>query len=112
MFADEVELLDGDYHIKIDTKVQPVQHAPPRVPVALRDKLKAELDRLVEEEIIAPVTAPWVNLLVVVAKKNGRLRLCLDPKDLNKAIQREHLSSPNNRRRRHPTPWCKSFYQT
>ncbi len=89
-------MLDGDYHIKIDTKVQPVLHAPRRVPVALKDTLEAELDRLVEEEIIAPVTAPtpWVNSLVVVAKKNGRLRLCLDPKDLNKAIQREHYPLP------------------
>ena len=96
VFVDEVGLLDGDYHIMIDTKVQPVQHASRRVPVALRDKLKAELDRLVKEEIIAPVTAltPWVNSLVVVAKKNGRLRLCLDPKDLNKAIQREHYPLP------------------
>ena len=78
---DIVGLLDGDYHINIGTKVQPVLHAPRRVPVALKDTLRAKLDRLVEEEIIAPVTAPtpWVNSLVVVAKKNGRLRLCLDP---------------------------------
>ena len=47
-------LLDGEYHIKIDTKIPPVQHAPQCVPGALRDKLKVELDRMVEEQIIAP----------------------------------------------------------
>lgn len=33
---------------------------------------------------------PWVNSLVVVEKPNGKLRVCLDPKDLNNAIQRPH----------------------
>ena len=28
--------------------------------------------------------------MVVVTKKNGMLRICLDPKDLNRAIQQEH----------------------
>ena len=32
----------------------------------------------------------WVSSLVVVEKPNGKVRLCLDPRDLNKAIQREH----------------------
>ena len=96
VFADEVGQLEGEYHNKLDTAVAPVQHAPRRVPVALRDQLKAELDEMVEKGIIAPVTVPtpWVNSLEVVAKKNGKLRLCLDPKDLNKAIQREHYPLP------------------
>ena len=36
----------------------------------------------------------WVNNLVVVEKRNGSLRLCLDPKDLNKAIKQEHHKIP------------------
>jgi len=32
--------------------------------------------------------------MVVVPKKNGSLRICLDPKDLNKAIQRQHYPLP------------------
>ena len=36
----------------------------------------------------------WVNSLVYQRKQNGRLRLCLDPKDLNAAIQREHHVTP------------------
>ena len=96
VFADEVGQLEGKYHIKIDAAVTPVQHAPRLVPVALRDQLKAELDEMMEQGIIVPVTVPtpWVNSLVVVAEKNGKLRLCLDSKDLNKAIQREHYPQP------------------
>ena len=46
--------------------------------------------------IIARVTRPtdWVKSLVIREKENGRLRLCLDPKDLNKAIKREHHPIP------------------
>ena len=43
------------------------------------------------EGILAKVTEPtqWVNSLVVV-ETNNKLRVCLDPRDLNKAIQRPH----------------------
>ena len=96
VFSEEVGQLEGKYCIKVDSTVNPVQHAPRRVPVALRDRLKSELDKMVEQEIIHPVTTPtsWVSSLVVVAKPNGKLWLCLDPKDLNKAIQREHYPLP------------------
>ena len=49
-----------------------------------------------EIRIIQPIQelTDWVNSLVIVEKQNGRLRLCLDPRDLNKAIKREHFKLP------------------
>ena len=75
---------------------QPVQHAPRRVPVAIRDKLKQTLEHLTQQGIITPVTEPtdWISSMVVVTKKNGMLRICLDPNDLNRAVQREHYPLP------------------
>ncbi|VDI67890.1 Hypothetical predicted protein [Mytilus galloprovincialis] len=32
----------------------------------------------------------WVNSMVTVIKPNGKIRICIDPRDLNKAILREH----------------------
>jgi hypothetical protein len=51
---------------------------------------------MVDGDIITPITepTPWISSLVVVPKKSGKLRLCLDPKDLNKAIRRENYSMP------------------
>ena len=91
-----LDKLDGEYHIKVDATVEPVQHPPRRLPVALRDLLKAELDRMVSQDVSTPVatSTPGVSSLVVVPKKDERLRLCLDPKDLNRAIQRKHYPLP------------------
>ena len=46
--------------------------------------------------IIVPVEEPTdqVNSLAVKEKPNGSLRVCLDPKDLNKAIKMEHYPVP------------------
>ena len=96
MFDGGVGLLKGTYHIRLDTSVDPVQHAPRRVPVPLRECLKETLDTLVQEDILAQVEqpTPWISSMVIVPKKDGSLRICLDPKDLNKAILREHYPLP------------------
>ena len=36
----------------------------------------------------------WVNSIVIVEKPDGNLRICLDQKDLNRAVKREHLQLP------------------
>ena len=96
VLSESVGLLEGIYHIRLDTSIDPVQHAQRRIPVPLRDTLKVALEDLVKQDIIAPVTepTPWITSIVVVPKKNGALRICLYPKDFNKAILREKYSLP------------------
>ena len=88
--------LPGSYHINIDPNVKPGVHPPHRVPFALRHKLRAELDRMVSLGVIEKVDQPtdWVNSIVLIEKHNGDLRICLDPKDLNRAIKREFARMP------------------
>ena len=45
---------------------------------------------------LANVNEPtdWVNSMVMTEKKNGDVRICIDPKDLNMAIKREHFQIP------------------
>ena len=88
--------LQGQYNIEIDPDVTPVVHAPRKVPVALKSKLKTELKRLENEDIITQIkdeATPWVNSIVIVDKPN-KTRICLDPKDLNRAIKRRHYPMP------------------
>ncbi|XP_059046957.1 uncharacterized protein LOC131842442 [Achroia grisella] len=86
----------GKYHIVVNPSVMPVISASRKVPLGIRDKLKSELNKMMDMGVIRKVShpTPWVNSLVIVAKKNGGIRLCLDPRPLNTAIQRAHFQLP------------------
>ena len=93
MFDEAFGKLPGTVYLKVDKNVLPVVMPNRRVPIALRPKLKNELETLC---VITPVdvAAPWVNQLVITEKKGGDIRICIDPRLLNKAQQREHYSLP------------------
>ncbi|XP_048257540.1 uncharacterized protein K02A2.6-like [Haliotis rufescens] len=83
-------------HITVDPSVPPMIHAPRRCPIHLKDEIKAELDEMEKIKVIAKVTEPtdWVSSLAYSRKASGKLRVCLDPKDLNTAIKRPHYKTP------------------
>ena len=85
-----------EHRIEIQPVTAVVVHPPGRVPFSLHGKLKETLDRLEKNGVIARVDRPtdWVNSLVIAEKKDGNLRLCLDPRDLNKVINCEHYKIP------------------
>ena len=73
----------------------PVQHAPRRVAVTLQKEVKEKITEMEKKGIIQKVKEPtdWISSMVVVAKP-GKIRICLDPRDLNKAIQRPKYQMP------------------
>ena len=89
---DGIGKFQGQYHITVDPSVPLVVHAHRRVPLSLREDIKHELDHMESKGIIVKLKegkpTAWVNSLVYRRKPNGQLRICLDPKDLNKAIRR------------------------
>ncbi|XP_011664712.2 uncharacterized protein K02A2.6-like [Strongylocentrotus purpuratus] len=96
VFDGELGEMPGEVNLQVDKEVQPTILPPRRLPHAIKQKVKAELDRMVDREVIAKVTKPtsWVSQLVVAEKKNGDLRICIDPRPLNKALKREHYPLP------------------
>ncbi|KAL7851936.1 hypothetical protein SRHO_G00177210 [Serrasalmus rhombeus] len=89
-------VLPQTYKIQLKENAQPVVHPARRVPAPLRTRLKKELDRMTMLGVIKKTEEPtdWVNSMVCVRKKNGDLRVCIDPKDLNENIKREHYQIP------------------
>ena len=67
-----------------------------RLPLALHSQVKEELDKMVENDIITPVSEPtsWCSPIVVVKKKDDKLRICCDFRELNKYVQRQHFPIP------------------
>ncbi len=52
--------------------------------------VKEDIDKLLVVRFIQPMKeATWLSPIVVVLKKNGNLRICVDFKKLNKATKKD-----------------------
>ena len=69
----------------------PIVCSPRRVPDALRDPLKEELDRMESMKVIRKLdineASDWVHALVLAVKPNRKLCVCLDLHTLNAVLQ-------------------------
>lgn len=90
VFDGFVKTMEGKlFRIALTEDAEPFcVHTPCTIPYAFRDKLKAELELLQEQNIIG---AP-----IVVAMKKGtdKIRMCVDLSHLNKYIRRERYQCP------------------
>ena len=84
------------YHIELDKNAKLLVHPVRKIALALIPKLDKELDSMLADGIILQVDEPTdgVNSLVVRERPNVSLRVCLDSRDLNKAIRGEHYPVP------------------
>ena len=89
---DRLGSLKGEYDIKVDPTVPPVQHARRKVPIEIKAAIKEAIDYMVKQDILEPQIepTPWVSSVTYPVKPTGEVRPCLDARDLNKAIIREN----------------------
>ena len=84
--------LGGEYDIKLQPGAKPFALFTPRhVPIPLRQSVTEELVRMEKAGVISKVSepTPWCAGMVVVPKKTGKVRICVDLKPLNKWVFRE-----------------------
>ena len=92
------------YKIQLDPNVLPKLTPCMPIPIHLKEAFKTEIDKMLKAGILEPVqeATPWINSFVLVEgiDKQGKskLRMCLDPTNLNKAIIRElsHFKTPED----------------
>ena len=102
LIQEYIELFTGlgcfskPYDAQIEPGAKPFIHPLRRVPISLQEKLKKKLDEMESEGVISKMDEPTdrVSSLVTVEKKNGSLRVYLNPRDLNLVIKREHFMIP------------------
>ena len=61
----------------------PIKQLPKRVPHALRREVDEQIDGMLKDDVIRPSNSPWSSPVVLVRKKNGSIRFCLDYRKLN-----------------------------
>ena len=85
------------FNIELKEGTKPLHLFSPRsIPAGWRDKAKAEIDKMLQMEVIEPVEEPteWCSGLTIVAKANGGIRVCVDLTALNKGVKRETYPLP------------------
>ena len=100
------KLPSDPYKFQLEPNVKPTRHAPRCVPIHLQNAFHQEIRNLEQWQILESVkeVTEWVNSFVIMEKKvpvdssnthsprhsvQKKLRICLDPRDLNKALQHE-----------------------
>ena len=86
----------GEVSLTVDPAIHPKAMPSRNLPLALQSAVKDELDRLVQLNVLEPVTEPtkWCSQMAVVKKPSGKIRICIDPSMLNEALQREYYKLP------------------
>ncbi|KAL6723983.1 hypothetical protein Aduo_018922 [Ancylostoma duodenale] len=79
--------IDVQGHPPIKQKTRPV-------PYGLRKEVEGMLKDLEDRQIIEESTSPWASPIVLVAKKDGGIRLCVDYREVNKVTKKECYPLP------------------
>nr|GEZ42972.1 putative nucleotidyltransferase, ribonuclease H [Tanacetum cinerariifolium] len=83
-----------EFNIELIPGAEPISKAPYRMaPIELKE-LKDQLQELLERGFIHPSVSPWGAPVLVVKKKDGSMRLCIDYRELNKITIRNRYPLP------------------
>ena len=90
------KLVDFQLPLHIDKTIKPVIQPQRRLPFHLRNKVDSKIKELLALDIIEPAPGPssWISPLVAIPKANGDIRVCVDMRQANIAIQRTRYPIP------------------
>jgi hypothetical protein len=74
--------------------IKPIARSPYRMSAYEISHLRKHLDFLLERGLIRPSCSPWAAPVLFVAKKNGKLRFCVDYRLLNKVTVKNRFPLP------------------
>ncbi len=83
--------------MRIETVGSPVKQQAYRLPLVKRESVAKEIERLLAEGIIRPSVSAWSSPIVLVPKKTGGYRLCIDYRKVNSVTVKDGYPLPNIR---------------
>ena len=88
---------DLAYH-KIDVgNVKPIKIPPRKCPLAQREIINEELDKMLEQNVVEPSDSPWSAPICLVKKSDGTYRFAIDFRGLNSVTEKDAYPLPNIR---------------
>ena len=81
------------HHIKL-TDLIPFKEAYRKIPPQMYDEVKAHIQEMLDLGAIRPSNSAWASVIVLVRKKDGRLRFCIDLRRLNNRTVKDAYSLP------------------
>ena len=81
-------------HVIETGNAKPIKQPPRRVPLAFTGEDKKSIDELHQAGVIRPSSSPWASPLVLVRKKDGKVRTCVDYRQLNKITENDAFPIP------------------
>ncbi|XP_049518616.1 uncharacterized protein LOC125943367 [Dermacentor silvarum] len=80
---------------RIDTgNASPIRRRPYRVSLAERRVIQGEVDKMLTKGVIEPSSSPWASPVVLVKKKDGSWRFCVDYRHLNNITRKDVYPLP------------------
>src|SRR3954469_15602668 len=84
-----------EHRLPLNPGKKPIKQLPRRFAPEVMEKIKVEIERLLESKFIRTArNVEWLANIVPVIKKNGSLRVCIDFRDLNKATPKDEYPMP------------------
>ena len=79
----------------IDTgNSNPIRQQPYRTPVVRREEMREMIDTMQDQGVVKPSCSPWASPVVLVPKKDGTLRFCVDYRRLNMVTRKDVYPLP------------------
>ena len=83
-----------EHAINVEPDARPIRQPPRRVPPAYADEERKAIEDLEKKGVIQKSTSPWSSAIVLVKKKNGGIRPCVDYRRLNALVRPEGFPMP------------------
>ena len=88
------EISTNQHHIDVPPGTRPVHHPPYRAGPKARQVEQEHVEKMLREGVIEPSESPWASPVVLVPKKDGSLRFCVDYRRLNEVTIRDSYPIP------------------
>src|ERR1044072_1060525 len=85
-----------EHHLRLKPECPPVKQRLRRVHPEMSDKIKKEVQKQLDAGFLVTSEYPqWLANIVPVSKKDGKVRMCVDYQDLNKASPKDDFPLPH-----------------